>query len=89
MIEKLGDTNYSGGNRMKGRLEYVLDKVHEAFDGSSDYRNETLQHVVDELSEMKNSLWWHEKLAIFYVVGWYMVVPTGLSVWAYCLMRAS
>ncbi|MEO3478272.1 hypothetical protein AAFO90_11390 [Phaeobacter sp. CAU 1743] len=82
--QKLAESTFGGGGKMKGRLEYVLKHLENAIDPEKTIEKADFSYVKRQLEEVDRSLWWHEKYAVLYVVGLHFILPASISLWSIC-----
>jgi hypothetical protein len=63
------------------RLKSITDQFFE--DGKFN-ENPNIEMVKFELENLRNSMWWHRKYVIFYFVGWGLLIPVSVGVYAVC-----
>ncbi|WP_372572481.1 hypothetical protein [Ruegeria jejuensis] len=79
MSSKLAQAVYDGGGKMKGRIEYIIEAFERAFDEEDQlHKSVDIDYVNRKLREIDDSMWWHEKTAVFFVVVWSFIIPTLL-----------
>jgi hypothetical protein len=87
VITKLAETPYGGGGKMKPRIEFILQNFERVFDDEDKKQKKAdVDFVKRYLEDIQESLWWHERLSVFYVVVWSFLVPTVLAVWSVWLV---
>ena len=76
-----------GAGKMKTRLEFVIQDFERVLDpNEKSHTAVNIKNIEYKLQEINKDCWWHEKTALFYVVGWYFLVPTVLMGYAIYLV---
>ncbi|MGC3936672.1 hypothetical protein ACOTTU_02580 [Roseobacter sp. EG26] len=93
MTQKRGETNIGGMNRTRGRLQALIEVVENerearALAGPNEDKlsDRDLLFISRELTELKNSQWWHSRMVWFYLVVWSFLIPSCLAAYAGCLL---
>ncbi|WP_324053629.1 hypothetical protein [Salibaculum sp.] len=63
------------------RLKSITDQFFE--DGKFN-ENPDIEKVKVDLKNLRDSMWWHSRYVIFYVVGWGLLIPVSVGVYAVC-----
>ena len=92
LSSKLAQSTFGGGGKMKGRIEFILESFERVLDDEDKiHRKMDIDYIHRALKDFQNSLWWHERAAVFYVVFWSFVFPSlaaALSVYLLCVSNA-
>jgi len=83
MVPKKAEARIGGGGKLVGEFETAIGYLR-GIEPTKDVKR--LQSTVDviekKFDEMVSNRWWHERLSIFYVVGWGFAVPTVMAILA-------
>ena len=86
MSSKLAESTHGGGGKMKGRIEYVIERFEGALSEEEKRKDADIAYVKRMLEAIEKDCWKFERFAFFYVVVWSFLVPTLLAFWAIYLL---